>query len=48
MKTLLDVCKFLKAAGTYYLATVDGFVYQKLNVSCGFVNDDRVAVAFLK
>ena len=24
MKTLLDVCKFLKAAGTYYLATVDG------------------------
>ena len=23
MKTLLDVCKFLKAAGTYYLATVD-------------------------
>lgn len=24
MKTLLDVCKFLKATGTYYLATVDG------------------------
>ena len=24
MKTLLDVCKFLKSAGTYSLATVDG------------------------
>ena len=49
-KTFLIFPHNMKQQAPFRLRTglVLRFVYQKLNVSCGFVNDDRVAVAFLK
>ena len=49
-KAFLIFTRNMKQQAPFRLRTglVLRFVYQKLNVSCGFVNDDRVAVAFLK